>query len=298
MPQVICPRIELDSINCPSLPIQGYVRDASSVGMKQCTECLLVTHDKDLSSLVDYPAGSMHNWAGGYGQTDLRGPDGDGQRRLQKLSQLGTALSLTKLLDFGCGSGEILEILSQKFEVYGLEPDIEARERAEKYGRVWESSKEALGSGQKFDMITLFHVIEHFYDPIDELRDIYKLLNPGGVLVIETPNASDASLTTYANSSFQEFTYWSHHPMVHSDVSLKYLMEKIGLEIYESKGCQRYALASHLYWLTAGKPGGHNHWPNLFSEETNKKYEEDLINQGTQDTLWTVSRKLTYSLVN
>jgi SAM-dependent methyltransferase len=269
-----------------------------NVGAKQCTECLLVTHDQDLSALVDHPAGSMHNWAVGYGQTDLRGPDGDRPRRLQKLSKLGKTLSLTKLLDFGCGSGEMLEILSPKFEVYGLEPDKEARVHAEKFGRVFKSSKEALKSRQKFDIITLFHVIEHFYNPIDELRDIYELLNPGGVLVIETPNANDALLTTYANSSFQEFTYWSHHPMVHSDISLKFLMEKIGLEIYESKGCQRYGLANHLYWLTVGKPGGHNHWPNLFSEETNKQYEEDLINQGTRDTLWTVARKLTYSLVN
>jgi 2-polyprenyl-3-methyl-5-hydroxy-6-metoxy-1,4-benzoquinol methylase len=291
MPKVICPRIEQDSINCVSVSIQGHVRDAKNVGVKQCSDCLLVTHEQDLSALVDYPAGSMHKWAGGYGQTDLRGPDGDRQRRLQKLFKLGKTLSLTKLLDFGCGSGEMLEILSPEFEVSGLEPDNKARQSAAKHGTIWESSEEALRSGQKFDIITLFHVIEHFYNPIDELHDIYELLNSGGVLVIETPNANDALLTTYANSSFQEFTYWSHHPMVHSNISLKYLMEKIGLEVYESKGCQRYGLANHLYWLTAGLPGGHNLWLNLFGEETNNGYEEDLIKQGTQDTLWIVARK-------
>lgn len=291
MPNVCCPRTGKDSQNCVWSFRGGRVRDAQEVGVKECTQCFMVSHSKDISNLVDYPDGSMHQWTGGYGQSDLLGPRGDVVRRIKELSKLKEQQGFTTLLDFGCGSGDMLKNLSSQFTVFGLEPDVGAREKASKYGTIWESSRAALDSGRKFDIITLFHVVEHFYDPIQELRDIVELLNPGGIVVIETPNARDALLTKFENEAFQNFTYWSHHPILHSKESMEALMISLGLEAYLSGGCQRYGLANHLYWLSKNEPGGHSKWEDLCSAETSELYAKDLVSKGIQDTLWFIGRK-------
>ena len=105
----------------------GQVRDFPSVGLFQCQECKLVTHAKDLSSDVNYESGSMHNWAQGYGDS-LPGPATDSIRRLRALKELARDNGIKTVLDFGCGSGGMLQTLSNDFEVIGLEPDRQARE--------------------------------------------------------------------------------------------------------------------------------------------------------------------------
>jgi len=47
---------------------------------------------------------------------------------------------------------------------------------------------------EKFDVITLFHVLEHFDDPRAVLKQLKSMLAKGGIIVIEVPNADDALL--------------------------------------------------------------------------------------------------------
>ncbi len=131
--------------------------------------------------------------------------------------------------------------------------------------------------GFSVDVVTLFHVIEHLYDPSRELARIYELLNPGGLVVIETPNSCDALLTKYKNLNFKNFTYWSYHPMLHSHKSLNLLVTRNKFKILECGGVQRYDLSNHLYWLSNGKPGGHVIWNEMFSDDTIQSYNKDLI---------------------
>jgi len=46
-----------------------------------------------------------------------------------------------------------------------------------------------------FDVITLFHVLEHFVNPYEELIQILELLNDDGILIIEVPNLDDWMLS-------------------------------------------------------------------------------------------------------
>jgi len=55
---------------------------------------------------------------------------------------------------------------------------------------------------------------------------------------------------------------------------LKLLIEKANLKAIYIKQIQRYPLSNHLYWLSCGKPGGHQKWGFLDSYELHAAYEK------------------------
>ena len=233
----------------------------------------------------------MHSWASGYGGT-LETPKEDISRRIEAIRNLSQNHAVKRILDFGSGNGEMMTALSEYFTVEGLEPEEQARAKCISEGkRVSASIEELAKSSEKFDLITLFHVVEHFYNPKIEFERIYDLLNPGGLLILETPNSEDALLTIYENEAFSNFTYWSHHPMLHSSLSLTNLVSAARFSNIEAKTVQRYGLANHLYWMTHQKAGGHVYWENKFSQITETSYAQDLIEQGKADTLWLKAEK-------
>jgi SAM-dependent methyltransferase len=95
-----------------------------------------------------------------------------------------------RLLDFGCGSGAFARwMCGAGYDVVGLEPwSLGAPER---FGRLTlrrqplESATATLGT---FDVITLWHVLEHLPRPVEVLRRLAGHLRPGGTLVVSVPN--------------------------------------------------------------------------------------------------------------
>lgn len=288
---ISCPIAERKLQNCPWIKREGSVRDFPDVGLVECINCHLVTHEKDLSKSINYEKGTMHLWASGSGE-NLDSPTRDIERRVKAISKLAKEYRIESILDFGSGSGEILDVLREKFRIKGLEPEYEVRIKCQDRGhQVASRIEQYTESAETFDMVTLFHVVEHFYKPDYELSAIYTLLAPGGILVVETPNSQDALLTLYDSEPFSNFTYWSHHPMLHSATSLIGLISKSGLKIIQNTGVQRYGLANHLFWLSKGLPGGHMQWNKLISDSTEKAYEESLVLNGVSDTIWVVAQK-------
>lgn len=99
--------------------------------------------------------------------------------------------SQARLLDVGCGNGNYLEFARRAgWQVQGLDFDPLAVAAARARGLdVFEGTIKFLAAEQAcFDRITLSHILEHVYDPWDLLADCYRLLKPGGVLWLETPN--------------------------------------------------------------------------------------------------------------
>lgn len=96
-----------------------------------------------------------------------------------------------RLLDVGCGNGNYLEFaLRAGWQVRGLDFDEKATAAARARGLDVDQGTIKLLSGEHacYDRITLSHILEHVYDPWDLLADCYRLLKPGGVLWLETPN--------------------------------------------------------------------------------------------------------------
>jgi SAM-dependent methyltransferase len=290
--RIECPISGRPAEKCVWEPRVGQVRDYPNVGVIQCQECKLVTHQQDLSNGVNYESGSMHNWAQGYGGF-LTGPATDLDRRLIAINELAKNNEINSIIDFGCGSGGMLTAFSDKFSVTGVEPDRESRQVAINFGHeVYESANLAISKNVQADLVTLFHVVEHFYDASVELKHALQLLRSGGLMIIETPNSMDALLTKYESGEFSKFTYWSHHPMLHSHDSLAHLVERCGFEVIENSGVQRYDINNHLHWLSKGLPGGHEKWGNFASEGLIAKYADFLVELKICDTIWLVARKL------
>lgn len=141
---------------------------------------------------------------------------------------------------------------------------------------------------EMFDIITLFHVVEHLADPVKTLAGFKKHLKKGGYLIMETPNAEDALLELYRCERFADFTYWSPHVFLYNRETFQMLAEQCQYKVIFTKQVQRYPLSNHLYWLAEGKPGGHEKWGFLNDADMDGRYAQRLAGLGMCDTLLTV----------
>ena len=107
--------------------------------------------------------------------------------RLQRINGLKTG---HKLLDVGCGKGRFLAYAARHgWDVYGLEPADNGRQIArQRLGDRVVASFDELPSDNPFDVITLWHVLEHISEPTSLLEEIRPLVGPGGVICIAVPN--------------------------------------------------------------------------------------------------------------
>ena len=268
--------------------IPGSLRDFPQVGVMRCLHCGLVTHAEDTSGAVSYESGTMHSWSKNWG--DRNPPKEDFARRLKAVSTILSHSQALTYLDYGCGSGDLVRaIRSEGGEAFGLEPELSfVHPSLVESGYVVKNAEEL--SKKQFGVISLFHVIEHVYDPLPFLEHLRTLLSETGSLVIETPNADDALANDYGCEEFRRFTYWSHHPFLYSSKALTELLMDAGYEILISTQVQRYGLANHIHWLGRGERGGHERWGHLFSQQTDESYGSDLVREGTADTIWIVAK--------
>ena len=94
-----------------------------------------------------------------------------------------------KVLDYGCGTGEFVNYLNKKnINAFGFEPNPSAYEIATKKNKNIIFSSNLFLEHEKFDVITLWHVLEHIPDMFKVLERIKNALNPGGKIFIAVPN--------------------------------------------------------------------------------------------------------------
>ncbi len=101
------------------------------------------------------------------------------------------------ILDFGCGTGAFLHYCRQQGNnVFGVEPSNEARAIAKNQNLPLSDTIKKLPD-QKFDVITLWHVLEHVYDLTGTLQALKARLNDHGIIFIAVPNHESYDAVSY-----------------------------------------------------------------------------------------------------
>lgn len=258
-----------------------YVRDNEEIQVLKCGDCGLVF----LSSL-DHVADDFYEESGMLsGDVNLKKYRQQSYKDdLRRANNLREKLIGKTVLDFGCGAGGFLHEIQKYAETAeGVELDRHINKAINAEGiKCYPNIANINGT---YDVITLFHVVEHLVNPNEILNQLKKYLNPGGVIIIEVPNADDALLTLYKSNKFADFTYWSCHVYLYNNHTLQRLVEQAGYKVKLLKQIQRYSLSNHLYWLSHGKPGGHNHFGLIDNVILDKEYENALAAMGKCDTL-------------
>jgi len=263
----------------------GEVRDNPKLQICECSFCGLVY----LSSQSHINEGHYEN-SGMHGgdvpdiDAWLRETQEDDQRRYQFIKDKCTNKSV---LDFGCGVGGFLDrIKTVASTSAGIELETALQASFKQRGlQVFPNLEAARNSGQKWDLITAFHVLEHLPDPAQIIKELSSLLEAGGEMIIEVPSSDDVLLTLYENQGFQKFTYWSQHLFLFNSKTMRTLIDKAGLKCNWLKHVQRYPLSNHLCWLAKGKAGGHKKWNFMNSQALNEQYEQQLAALGLTDTI-------------
>ena len=269
----------------------GSVRDNKKLKILECNDCGLVylSSTKHIKKL-HYENSGLHNGEKPNVNSWLELNRVDDVRRYNFLKK---RVVNKKILDFGCGAGGFLELVSKRAKkANGIE--IEKAMQQSYINRnlnVFSSYKQALQSSKKWNILTAFHVVEHLLDPIKILSKLSELLTDDGEMIIEVPNSEDALLTLYENKAFQNFTYWSQHLYLFNNHNLKELAKRAKLKVKWIKYVQRHPLSNHLYWLSKGKPAGHKVWNFLNNTSLNKKYEIQLAELGITDTIMICLKK-------
>ncbi len=99
------------------------------------------------------------------------------------------SLTPGKVLDVGCGLGFLLSGIDNKWEKHGVEISEFGANYAKKYGKILCGVLQAAEyESDSFDVILIYHVIEHMKNPISELKEIKRILKPGGKLIVGTPD--------------------------------------------------------------------------------------------------------------
>jgi 2-polyprenyl-3-methyl-5-hydroxy-6-metoxy-1,4-benzoquinol methylase len=98
-----------------------------------------------------------------------------------------------RILDVGCGRGVLLaELANRGFEVHGVERTAAAALGADPRAQIRIASDLAAANypAEFFDAVMIWHVLEHLREPVATIREIHRVLRPGGKLVVAVPNFS------------------------------------------------------------------------------------------------------------
>lgn len=204
---------------CPVCSNNGYEKQFSGKDYRcgtsnevfdvaKCQACgfLFVTNPPDLKDLGKYYPENYY-----IDETDpVKGKPKRGFGS-KKVSLAMKFRSDGKVLDIGCGDGDFLQKMQGSgFDVYGLDVSAKAVEITKaKLGldgssdRICNAELKDCGfKPEQFNLVTMWHVLEHVYNPREILQEIKRVLGQDGILVIEVPNVNSLGYRIFGKYCF------------------------------------------------------------------------------------------------
>lgn len=139
------------------------------------------------------------------------------------------------LLDVGCSSGAFIDsAVKLGYFAEGVEPAVKAAATAQAAGlHVKQGMLHDIGyADNTFDAITLLEVIEHLKDPLPLLNECYRILRPGGIMLIGTANAASWSAKAFgADWDYLSIAKHGGHISFFSPNSLEKLAKKANFSV-------------------------------------------------------------------
>ena len=238
-PFMKCPICEYPSCTRHYQMVDRFFRASTDrFPLYRCSSCGLLFLDEEtvIERIPEfYPPGYW--WEG---EGDVWGLEQRYREWMVRNDQLRFLLSVVpeprncRLLDVGCGGGTFLKLASQVgFEVFGLEQSPEAVRISREHlsDRVLQGSEEELISrGEQFDLITLFHVLEHLPSPFAYLKNLKKLLKKPAGLVIQAPNSRSLQAKIFGSRWYG--LDCPRHLYNYTSFSLLHLLGRAGFRIH------------------------------------------------------------------
>ena len=164
------------------------------------------------------------------------------------------------LLDIGTGTGDFIAHAQERgWSVLGVEPNFNARKLAEKKGvEVREELTDI--QNEKFDVITLWHVLEHLPNLEESIKKIALILNDHGTLIIAVPNYRSYDANYY--KSFWAAYDVPRHLWHFSKESINRLFAKHNIEVQNIK--PMWFDSFYVSLLSEEYKTGHKSWLKAF----------------------------------
>jgi len=141
-------------------------------------------------------------------------------------------------LDIGSGSGQILQeaLFRNQWQLFGLEPNQFAAKYSSDFLELPIQNctiEEFLYSDKKFDLITMWDVLEHISTPTETIKMVSNMLNDDGIFIFQFPN-----LASFDRQVFGK--YWNgydlpRHLYLFPEEVIKNILQKNGFQIIEKK---------------------------------------------------------------
>jgi 2-polyprenyl-3-methyl-5-hydroxy-6-metoxy-1,4-benzoquinol methylase len=105
---------------------------------------------------------------------------------------------------------------------------------------------------ENYDVICMFHVLEHISDPLKFLNNVKKCLKPFGKLIVEVPNYDD--YIKQLSLAYNNAVYFRAHLSYFTPDTLTATLGKTGFSEIKINGVQRYSVENAIRWIRTGKP--------------------------------------------
>jgi 2-polyprenyl-3-methyl-5-hydroxy-6-metoxy-1,4-benzoquinol methylase len=150
-----------------------------------------------------------------------------------------------RLLDFGCGAGVFLQRMHNRgWQAVGLDLSAKVvqyvRDELKLPALVGSLPNPILPPGS-FDLVTLWHALEHVHQPLDILREVYNLLAPGGKVLVAVPNIDSAPFHWFGSAWYG--LDLPRHLTHFTPATLRKILDRAGFQF------EAMQMVRHSYWL-------------------------------------------------